>query len=565
MQCLFSPVARILQNPVEHQLEISERMDSTNSSSGDHTKPVMRKRCKYQVRWFYSKGAFLILLWTTLISALLGFYVTSLGQTILLGIFEKNDLPIVFIAPPFLTFLAIPFLGWLADAKLGNYRVFKLNCFLLLIGTIFCSIHTLYFPMLNSVALRYTDAVIVVLGYAVGAASIAVCLMIALQLGLDQMPDASSTNVSSFISWFGFLIFLGFWISNWLSNALIYCIPLLLTIDDILKMQLFTLYPVICLAIICSSMFLLAPKWLIIEPKSPKAIKTIYQVLKFAAKHKAPIYRSALTYWEEDVPSRLDLGKIKYGGPFSTEQVQDVNTFLRILVMSFPIFVILTSGGNILINFTVVDQDVIFDAMQYYLNPNITECTSSIVYNFSCNFWWSGIVTIVVYEFALYPFIRNKVPSSIRRIGGAALLYILLNILNLAMQFYPYARASVLFMGALSGFLSVLLINGILEFVCAQSPYNMRGLLTGYMIFLVLLSVSANFLMRYFHILINKHSKYYVIPSISTALSLVGLVLYCLLARWYKWRVRDEDYNAHRVVEEVYDRYLSHVQNNCVP
>ncbi len=29
------------------------------------------------------------------------------------------------------------------------------------------------------------------------------------------------------------------------------------------------------------------------------------------------------------------------------------------------------------------------------------------------------------------------------------------------------------------------------------------------------------------------------------------------LARWYKRRVRDEDYNAHRVVEEVYDRYLS--------
>ncbi len=28
--------------------------------------------------------------------------------------------------------------------------------------------------------------------------------------------------------------------------------------------------------------------------------------------------------------------------------------------------------------------------------------------------------------------------------------------------------------------------------------------------------------------------------------------MYCILARWYKRRVRDEDYNAHRVVEEVY-------------
>ncbi len=47
--------------------------------------------------------------------------------------------------------------------------------------------------------------------------------------------------------------------------------------------------------------------------------------------------------------------------------------------------------------------------------------------------------------------------------------------------------------------------------------------------------------------------------GIKAAMSLLGFVLYCLLARWYKRRVRDEDYNAHRVVEEVYDRYLTTV------
>ena len=52
-------------------------------------------------------------------------------------------------------------------------------------------------------------------------------------------------------------------------------------------------------------------------------------MLKFAAKHKAPVNRSALTYWEDDIPSRLDLGKSKYGGPFTTEQVEDVKTFLK--------------------------------------------------------------------------------------------------------------------------------------------------------------------------------------------------------------------------------------------
>ncbi len=505
----------------------------------------MRKRCKYQVRWFYSKGAFLILLWTILISASIGSYITDLGQDILIKTGEGYSFQ-GFIALPL---IAIPLLGWLADAKLGNYRVFKLNCFFLLIVTIYGCIQTLYFPMLNSNALRSTNAFIVALLSGMGLLSNAVCIMTALQLGLDQMPDASSTNVSSFISWFVFSIFLGCWIADWLSNTLFYCMNLS-TISGISKVQLFSLFPVLCLVIICSTMFLLAPKWLIIEPKSPKALKTIYQVLKFAVKHKAPIYRSALTYWEEDVPSRLDLGKTKYGGPFTTEQVEDVKTFLRILAMCFPIFIISTACGNIYMHANIT----MFERIVQNLNLNISNCTSSIVYNFSCSRWSSGIVTTVVYEFALYPFIRNKVPSSIRRIGGVALLSLLLNVLNLAMQFCPYVWASVLFVATLSGFLSVLAINGTLEFVCAQSPYNMRGLLTGYMILLVFLSISLNNLISDFRLI-----KFYTVPSIFTALSVIGLVLYCLLARWYKRRVRDEDYNAHRVVEEVYDRYLASV------
>ncbi len=160
----------------------------------------------------------------------------------------------------------------------------------------------------------------------------------------------------------------------------------------------------------------------------------------------------------------------------------------------------------------------------------------------------------------LYPLVRNKVPRSIQRIGGAALFNLLLSILTLAMTFSPYVWVSVFYMGILSGFVFVLLTNGILEFVCAQSPYNMRGLLTGYMMYILLLSLSLNYLIKF--LLISRHIylQYQVVPLLLTALSLFGLVLYCLLARWYKRRVRDEEYNAHRVVEEVYDRYLTNVQ-----
>ncbi len=74
---------------------------------------------------------------------------------------------------------------------------YLINSYFTLAALLFGSLHILYFPMLNSIALQYTSEVVLVLVHAVGVASILVCITTALQLGLDQMPDqmpdASST------------------------------------------------------------------------------------------------------------------------------------------------------------------------------------------------------------------------------------------------------------------------------------------------------------------------------------------------------------------------------------
>ena len=51
--------------------------------------------------------------------------------------------------------------------------------------------------------------------------------------------------------------------------------------------------------------------------------------------NKYPRNRSALTYWEENYPFRLDLGKEKYGGPFIEEQVDNV----KVVVQLAPLFI----------------------------------------------------------------------------------------------------------------------------------------------------------------------------------------------------------------------------------
>ena len=157
-----------------------------------------------------------------------------------------------------------------------------------------------------------------------------VCTVPALPLGLDQMPDASADSITSYIAWFVGTVFVGQFLGTGINTLIMDCATKSIQLSYHL---IWALFLSICMSVVLSSNFLFSPKWLIIEPKSPQSLKTIFQVLKFAAKHKAPLNRSAFTYWEEDIPSRMDLGKMKYGGPFTTEQVEDVKTILRLIAI----------------------------------------------------------------------------------------------------------------------------------------------------------------------------------------------------------------------------------------
>ena len=91
--------------------------------------------------------------------------------------------------------------------------------------------------------------------------------------------------------------------------------------------------------------------WFLIEPGSRNPYKLVYKVIKFASNHKKPVHRSAFTYCEDELPSRLDLGKEKYGGPFTTEEVENVKAFwgiLRVLLTIGPVFVVDIAVNGIL-------------------------------------------------------------------------------------------------------------------------------------------------------------------------------------------------------------------------
>ena len=510
-----------------------------------------------------------MLLWTTLFSATAWLYI-RMYEVFFRKIQYTPHHHGYSLVPLIPLFASAPLAGWLADMKLGNYRVFRIGSILLFLDSILgclCVLISENVGELNGLARIFSGAVAPTIVYILASVGGLSCLVTALQLGLDQMPDASAANISSFIAWFVFSVFLGLWFAEAVFFIPSFCTRNIVALQDLNMLlnsdktlaQLTILVPVLCTAVICSSLFICAPKWLIIEPKSPQSLKIIYQVLKFAAKHKAPINRSAFTYWEEDIPSRIDLGKSKYGGPFTTEQVEDVKTVLKILVvlLSFA-FVLIALGSSVLV---------------YILPPSSTirNCTSALLYSLTYSPWWSIIIANMAYEFGVYPIVRNRLPNVLKRIGITVLLFLILNsayfIFNMTDFFYPEMRILQqpqwphIVYSILNGIVTLFFLSGVVEFVCAQAPYNMRGLLTGYISFIIAIPMSFGLLIFYiFKLKCTMPSCTVIHASISMFLSLVGFILYCVLARWYKMRVRDEDYSPHRVIEEVYDRYLSQVR-----
>ena len=449
------------------------------------------------------------------------------------------------VIPAVVALILFPLSGWLADAKYGNRKIYQLGLLLLTILTI---LHCLFSLLKNSIAQDSNTVTVLDLCFLATLSTIfsvgtSLYLVTAVQFGLDQMPDASAANITSFIAWLVFSFFLGYWISDLIYYSK-YCVS---EYTAATYNQIWSLFPAICMTIVLVSDFLLPSRWLIIEPESPQSLKTIYCVLKFAVKHKAPLNRSAFTYWEEDIPSRMDLGKSKYGGPFTTEEVEDVKTVLRMLLLSLSLVVVI---GSVTIKLPVVTD--------YY---NLSYCTRNITYLVTYNPRWCATVATILHELIIYPLAGRYIPSTLTRIGIISFIATVVSFQCLILQtihhFYTDTDAlktiiTITFFIS-TGFVYVALVTAVLEFACAQSPYKLKGLIIGYKILIIIIGM-----------LIGR-AIYASVPAdpfflpflIKTTLCLFGFILHCVLAHWYKKRERDDIYSPHRVVEEIYDRYLS--------
>ena len=126
----------------------------------------------------------------------------------------------------------------------------------------------------------------------------------------------------------------------------------------------------------------------------------MYSVLDYARKTRYPRKRSALTYFDEEHPSRIDYGKDKFGGPFTEEEVEDVKTVLRMIPLMFVCGLSYgTSTPQWYMSGLALEQ-----SKNRYLFPNLSYSAM-------------GVVIPPLYQLVLYPLFYNAIPTMVQRTG----------------------------------------------------------------------------------------------------------------------------------------------------
>ena len=571
-------------------------------SSSSHTKPDFKQINATDCLVGFcptSKAVLLVLSWTVFVGALqftilnLAFFLIAFGGVLPIKV---PSAILMFYASVALVYFFYPVSGYFADIYCGRFRMIVASLVLLLcfiiVGVTICA----FVPLLPSYSFWITFfgsvsvlcAFIAIIGIAGYGANF-------IQFGLDQLLDAPSHHQALFVHW-------AKWCCDLMSAAILFFFVYVeFCSDPTLTAQLTGGYLFVLLLEIVLACLLVTGcckrHWFNSEPTGQlNPYKTVFRVLNFARKHPYPLQRSAFTYCDDERPSRVDFAKDRFGGPFTTEQVEDVKTLVRIVLILFAV-----APVSIL---DVPTSAVSMALMGVHLGPSTNESVHNL-----CEWNWiivnCGILRCIistlflpVYTSIIFTLFRKRVPKIFCRLGFGVILYLLgglsiffvdiightqyqgngtqcivvydsdydVDISSLGMHWAVYIPSNVLV-----GLGPTIVTVTIFEFISAQSPHSMKGLLLGtyYAITGVYQFMSSVVLVPFtsYEFQANRQSLprygclfgYFLFVSF---IALIGLVWFIVAARCYRYREREDRPYDQRFVIDIYNRYLNEVRND---
>ena len=559
-----------------------------------------------------SKAAVLILCWTAGAGVLYHIFLFLLASVLLDRSTVKlhhNNVSIYYNTIPYavLAFVMMfyPLSGFIADVCCGRMKTIVVSLIVLLTCSIFL---LLGLSVLEGFVLDTNLSIWFSESYGKFKIILStICLIIFIiglvgyqanfiQFGLDQLFEAPSQYLGLFIHYATWAFKAGSLF--FLILPIVVCLYVKYRVLIVMTLQiLVVLYMIVLLLASCWKRH-----WFYSEPGRSNPYKTVYDIIKFVKNHKYPLRRSAFTYGDRYIPSRLDFAKNRYGGPFTTEQVENVKTFFRILLVLFavgPVFSMEVPESLFL--FPLFSQHMI-DIFSFYGDS----CTHDIIGKIFVFVGNVKNVTSIVFFFPVYIWIvfsllRKKIPKLFLRLG-VGIVISLLGVVSLliidvvghsvnkaAITNHTQCMFQVTFTenrtslnyptlnlhwsvlippNLLLGIGPLLVVATTFEFISAQSPQSMKGLLVGVFfairglfqflnsIIIIPLSLKqpwASERMLEHPPVTNCGFVYLLLTCVS---GLIGLILFSVAAKKYKYRRRDEGMFCQHDVEEIYDRYL---------
>ena len=499
----------------------------------------------------FSRGTLLVLVWSALFTATDWFGYFSLYLAL------QSDLQFGYECAYYAVWVLLPVTGWAAESWLGRYRAITTGFFLSVVTIL---VYLAVFIMLQFSWTPIPAFVLLCTALPVGGVGLGIFYTILLPFTLDQMIGATAEELNAAAHWYCWAFRLGH-----LAPTFFQCIPIWSIVFQHILPTIFLTLCTLCLSAVLISDCLFH-SWLDPSEKITNPIKLIYKVLNYAWKTKYPKNRSAFTYLDEEHPSRLDFGKEKFGGPFTEEEVEDVKTVLRMLPLLAAAGATLSYDAN---NILLLH---IFPTTRQTHNcvADLQELFNNI----------TAVLLIPAYRFILYPAFFNCIPSMMKRIGAGLFLCLVSTLINLTLDtighlhsntthcafdtntgstdtlpiplYWPLISEIVYAVGiTLTTFSSA-------EFIMAQTPNRMRGVMTGLVITTLGIFIVTGQLLQLFFKQFNTATPscgfyYYLVLSL---LILLILVLFIIVAKRYKLRERERHVNIQAIAEEHYERYL---------
>ncbi len=582
---------------------VSIRSDSARSTKSLKSRlKTVTDRYRRTKKYIKSKSVLMVFAWAFLVSlsyniiANLGTYVVPLKLNIQ---YEG----IVAISFPAILYIFYPIAGLLADIKISRYKAITSSLLMCIFGTppaligsgVLASIPELDLSNVSRLILVLLGVLLIGFGLLLLACSAVGFNANVIQFGLDQLHDRATEDHVIFIQWYLWIFFSVIFVINLIFELINFNSKTLLNTYYYILASIYT--TIALTAIISLYIAERNEHWFVINPKvATNPYKLVLRVSKFAFQHKFPINRSAFTYCGDEVPSRLDLAKKRYGGPYTTEEVEDVKVFYgitKILIYTGAFFFLNVSAHTVTYVFKAHALQELYHS--YFKDPDLK---SKVAFHFidgGILYTVEIVILYPIYIFLIRPFISYYIPKVFTRMGMGLLALIVSLLVLLGMDVFAHVKdreiicmfdpqieynifetentthagesfhwkifyVTVSIEVAIIALVNIMMLSSIYEFIFSQSPQAMKGLFMG-----LCFAVQGTFraLGALFILPLVLYGSHFTMPSCgivyysaNVVIGILSLLVFVYQARKYNYRKRDECCHYYRYAEEYISKVI---------